>query len=335
MLAGDEGGEGPPMSNRQTDPPVPGRQVDPRQMTSQPILSLASNMSAPWQDILVREFHCDLENVDLAVPPTVEDCLAIQTGGWATSRGRVVRPFRLHIAAEDIFLVPHGVPTEWRISGRYDALQLYLSPALMAAVAQQALDADPGRVELRERATFRDPLIYAIGLELRAEVISDGLAGRLYTESLAHTLAVHLLRDHAIFPPRPPRLAYDLSGPVLRRVVDYVNANLAHDLSLAEIAAVVHFSPYHLTRLFKRAVGVSLHQYVIAQRVAAARRLIVAGRLPLAEIAAYVGFADQSHLTRHFKRLQGVSPVEFVRQRKNIQSPRTNLQDPSSPEELY
>jgi AraC family transcriptional regulator len=182
----------------------------------------------------------------------------------------------------------------------------------MATVALETLDTDPARVELKERLGFHDPLIYAIALALRDDTIAGGFADRLYADSLAHTLAVHLLRNHAVFLHQLPPLSYDLSGPMLRRVMDYIQANLAQELTLAELANVVYLSPYHLARLFKRATGQSLHQYVIAQRVAAAQRLISAGQLPQAEIARQVGFADQSHMIRHFKRLLGVSPATFA-----------------------
>jgi len=75
----------------------------------------------------------------------------------------------------------------------------------------------------------------------------------------------------------------------------------------------VHLSPFHLARLFKQVLGVSPHQYLIQVRVNSARSLLSAGsgERSLAEIAAAVGFADQSHLTRHFKRITGITPRQF------------------------
>jgi len=68
-----------------------------------------------------------------------------------------------------------------------------------------------------------------------------------------------------------------------------------------------------LTRLFKRTLGISLYQHVLQVRVNSARSLLAAGTSgrSLAEIAAAVGFADQSHLTRHFKRITGITPRQF------------------------
>ena len=74
---------------------------------------------------------------------------------------------------------------------------------------------------------------------------------------------------------------------------------------------MAHLSEFHFARQFKRATGLAPHQFVIAQRVQRAKALIRDGRLPLAAVAASVGFASQSHLSHHFKRLVGCTPAEF------------------------
>jgi AraC family transcriptional regulator len=71
-------------------------------------------------------------------------------------------------------------------------------------------------------------------------------------------------------------------------------------------------NPYHFARQFKASTGLPPHQYVIARRVERARELLQGGgELSLAEVAADVGFADQSQLSHHFKRLVGVTPGRF------------------------
>jgi AraC family transcriptional regulator len=93
----------------------------------------------------------------------------------------------------------------------------------------------------------------------------------------------------------------------------FIHANYARELSLTDIAEAAHLSPFHLARLFKQSLGVSPHQYLIHVRVDSARWLLSAGsgERSLAEVASAVGFADQSHLTRHFKRVTGVTPRQF------------------------
>jgi AraC family transcriptional regulator len=98
----------------------------------------------------------------------------------------------------------------------------------------------------------------------------------------------------------------------LRAVIEYIDEHLGSELSLDDLAAVARLSPYHFARLFKNSTGLPPHQYVIARRVERAKELLRDRvRLPLAEIALEMGFSSQSHFTRHFKRLVGVTPRLF------------------------
>ena len=88
--------------------------------------------------------------------------------------------------------------------------------------------------------------------------------------------------------------------------------HLDADLTLERLAAAARLSVYHFARQFRAATGLPPHQYVILRRVERAKQLLQAGRdLPLAEVAARAGFADQSQFSRHFKRLVGVTPGQF------------------------
>ncbi|MHC3394799.1 helix-turn-helix domain-containing protein, partial [Streptomyces lavendulocolor] len=82
--------------------------------------------------------------------------------------------------------------------------------------------------------------------------------------------------------------------------------------SLDEAARLVHAPPAHLVRAISAAFGIAPHQYLTARRVARARRLLLDGQPPGA-VAAAAGVYDQSHLTRHFKRLVGVAPGRYAR----------------------
>ena len=149
-------------------------------------------------------------------------------------------------------------------------------------------------------------------LALDAELLAGGLGSRLLAESLGNVLAVHLLRHFSAAGPADDRPGGVLPRHKLRAVIDYIHEHLDAELSLDHLAAVAHVSPYHFARLFKNSTGLPPHQYVIARRVERAKELLRdRERLPLAEVAAEVGFADQSHFTRHFKRLVGVTPRRF------------------------
>src|SRR5262249_30742825 len=98
----------------------------------------------------------------------------------------------------------------------------------------------------------------------------------------------------------------------LRAVVEYVEDHLEASPTLEQMAAIARLSVYHFARQFKAATGLPPHQYVILRRVDRAKQLLqCGGDLSLAELAAHAGFSDQSQLTRHFKRIVGVTPGQF------------------------
>lgn len=151
-------------------------------------------------------------------------------------------------------------------------------------------------------------------------------AQKMHDESRSN-LAASRAPIASTIPQTSPACQGRLATPTLRRIFDYINSHLEHDLTLAEIAREANLSPYHFTRLFKQTTGESLHQYVIRQRVEAAKRLLLDEQLPIAEVATKVGFADQSHLGRHLKRSFGVTPQTLVKEGKNLPNQRKNLQD--------
>jgi AraC-like DNA-binding protein len=109
--------------------------------------------------------------------------------------------------------------------------------------------------------------------------------------------------------PADPRLG--LTPAVARRVRDYVDAHLDGKLSVKTLAAVAGVSESHFIRAFKTAEGMTPHAFVLECRLAKARHLLIESPLSLSAIAAVVGFADQSHLARHFRQRHGISPSEF------------------------
>ncbi|MFG2128982.1 AraC family transcriptional regulator [Streptomyces sp. NPDC048751] len=122
------------------------------------------------------------------------------------------------------------------------------------------------------------------------------------------TLIGERLRDHfrrTVRAPRPdPALA--------RRLRELLDAYVVQGISLERAADVVQAHPAHLVRAFSGAYGIAPHQYLTARRVDLARRLLLDGRSP-AEVAAAAGFYDQAHLTRHFRKLVGVTPGRYGR----------------------
>jgi AraC-like DNA-binding protein len=115
----------------------------------------------------------------------------------------------------------------------------------------------------------------------------------------------------ALFPPGKEPLA-------VRRAREYLEAHQAGQVTLAEIANVADLSPFHLLRVFRAALGLPPHAYLTQMRVARAKTLLSLG-MPISQVAFEAGFVDQSHLSRHFKRFVGVTPGQYLLDRKNVQ----------------
>ncbi|MGW0551464.1 AraC family transcriptional regulator [Streptomyces altiplanensis] len=112
-----------------------------------------------------------------------------------------------------------------------------------------------------------------------------------------------------------PRAAFGSAEPdrgVAQSLRDLLDERLLEGIALEEAARLVHAHPTHLVRAFSGAFGIAPHQYVTSRRVDLARRLLLGGQPP-GEVATAAGFYDQSHLTRHFKRVVGTTPGRYAR----------------------
>lgn len=102
-----------------------------------------------------------------------------------------------------------------------------------------------------------------------------------------------------------------LSPHRLARAVEFMQAHIADDIGVAQIAAAASLSLFHFSRAFRNTTGLSPYRYLLQCRVARVRELLADGDRPLAEVAALAGFADQSHMTNMFKRWTGVTPLRY------------------------
>ncbi|WP_407651931.1 helix-turn-helix domain-containing protein [Dongia soli] len=108
-----------------------------------------------------------------------------------------------------------------------------------------------------------------------------------------------------------PQARGGLPPGATRRVLEYVETHLSEKIDLAVLAGVAGFSVFHFAREFKQTAGVTPHFYLLQKRVQRAKEMLTRTDLSLSEIALAAGFADQSHLARHFRRIVGSTPREF------------------------
>jgi transcriptional regulator GlxA family with amidase domain len=112
-----------------------------------------------------------------------------------------------------------------------------------------------------------------------------------------------------------PKIRGGLVPSAVRRIREYVEANIEFKIELVDLAAIANLSRCHFAHAFKQSLGCTPHRYVMSQRLERARQLLGESALPIAEIALATGFADQSHLSRSFRASFGMSPRAYRRSR--------------------
>jgi AraC-like DNA-binding protein len=158
-----------------------------------------------------------------------------------------------------------------------------------------------------DRPGLRDPLLRRRVHQLHTALTPTGeeLEAETRLVLIRERLDRHLRRAAGVVP--------DRRDPVLaHRLRELLDTRIAEGVTLAEAARLLHAHPSHLVRAFGQAFGMPPHQYLTTRRVDLARRLLLEG-LPLSETATAAGFCDQSHLTRHFRRVVGISPGRYAR----------------------
>jgi AraC family transcriptional regulator len=205
-------------------------------------------------------------------------------------------------------VVPAGSSTRWTLTAPATSLLLRLNPSLMRDTAEH-MRLDP---ELAPAIHIRDPQIERIGWMMQTEEHDGHPGGRIFADSLASALAARLLALQTLAARQPPATPVRaLPAWQLRAVRDYIEANLDQDLTLAELAAVAGFSVSHFKELFRHAVGMPVHRFVLARRVERARQLLQQGQLTNTEIALEAGFAHPSHMARSIRQSLNLTPAQL------------------------
>ena len=197
----------------------------------------------------------------------------------------------------------------WTVPAK--ALIIALDTSIIERTYIDAFDRDAERLPVI--VGVADSTVQQFAALCDQEIAEGGAAGRLYTESLATALVVHLFRSYGVSPHKSPRMIGGLAPLQLRRVMDYIEARLDHDLGLAELAALAELSTHHFGQAFKASMGMPPHRYLIERRIHRAKELLIGGNRSIAEIAVGVGFSSQSHMTFNFRKLVTTTPARYRR----------------------
>jgi AraC family transcriptional regulator len=270
---------------------------------------LFSSVKAGWDNVFL-EYHCQPSGEHEEVCASGHSIAIFTKVGDCNRAERTVdgQFYQHSVEAGDILIIPAnaGVKANWE--GDSEFILIGLHPQVFSYILNGSTSLE--KVEITPQITIADPLILQIGLALNL-LLQNNIYNRLYVETIANALFVHLIQYYSSTKSIAKEYRDGLGKSQLRQVTDYIIANLDRDLYLQELADIVRVSPRYFASLFKRSTGLTPHQYVISLRIDRAKQLLLQGTISIADIAQTVGFANQSHLNLHFKRLVGVTPKYF------------------------
>jgi AraC family transcriptional regulator len=281
---------------------------------------LASSAGLGWSTMSVELRSHGVFEAPAIIPQHVEICLVVEGNENSLVR-RTGSGFCQEAVPKTgaIWLSPAGVGKDIGITAPIgQTMHVYLPTSLFDRLKDDFNLPNAPADSIRLTAGICDDVIDHIGRSILSELKSATAASRMYVETASLTLAARLLRNHcdtgACAPLDSPE--HRLGHTRLRRVLDYIAANIREDITLAGLAEIAGYSPFHFARKFALAMGIPPHRYISRVRLENAMAELTAGRLPLAQIALNAQFSSQASFTRAFRRATGMPPMEFRRRRR-------------------
>jgi AraC family transcriptional regulator len=207
---------------------------------------------------------------------------------------------------------PIGFSEKAVLSDPIDCVHLCLPSGLIDRSAEQDFDVDASKIELAFAGGFHDHFINEVAQALwsLSEQPSHS-TDRLFVDGLTAALVAHVIKRYTVDRWKPKGMPRALDSHRLKRVLDYIDANLFESLALNQLAAEACLSPFHFSRLFKDATGLSPQRYVTDRRVQAAKFALASEHSSLIDIALEHGFGSLDNFIRVFRKNTGETPSRY------------------------
>ena len=194
-----------------------------------------------------------------------------------------------------------------------DVFHVYIAPEHLDAVARAAHDDPSHRTKLVASAGLRDPILYDLIVDVMDEMRRPGIGHALALQATSDRLLLHLVRHHCVS--ADDAITDTALEPRLRSAITDIVAHLDAPLRIEALARDLDLSVNQLIRVFRSRLGCTPQAFIREQRLIRARELLTDGVHSVADVAAQTGFADQSHLSRHFRKRFGETPSGWKRRR--------------------
>lgn len=221
----------------------------------------------------------------------------------------------------EVIVTPAGVSSGWRWHTKGKTLLITLELARLERFAKQELGIVLTKEQLKGVSQFLDKDIATAG-EMMLEALRNKSTGSdIMYESYARVFLVKLIQKYGV--ERKEELVFTRSFTALhyKKVLLYIDNNFDKRIVVEDMAAEAGLSPYHFSRLFKKTIGQSPHQFLLAFRIEQAKKIMRSNKkAKLFDIAVSSGFSDQAHFNRVFKQLSGKTPGCWRKEIDNIES---------------
>src|SRR5215510_13819331 len=213
---------------------------------------------------------------------------------------------RLTFEEGDMGLCPR-YSERWFVCSDVEHLILTISDGALKAANDGAGDS----VELRHELRLLDKRLASLATAANAERIAGFPSGQLFLDSVEQAIAVILVDSYAVRQ-LPARKYRGGLGPArLRKVREFVHANIEEELNLKEMAQSVGLSTAHFSQMFRKSTGESPHRFVLRQRIERGQEMLRTAEWRILDVAIACGFKTQQHFARVFRKFCGASPTEY------------------------
>lgn len=209
-------------------------------------------------------------------------------------------------------LMPQGHDSHWQINGKVEFVHLYFTDEALKQFAAITFDSDVRCIEFKDLLYQKDDTLGQLITEQLSLSVASMSRSPLHTEQAFHNVMHHLLQKYNVFHLSSHNISGGLIPLHMRRVKDAIHAHLSENLSLEKLARLVDLSPFHFSRMFKLSIGDSPANYITRIRIERVKSLLDSS-MSIAEISLQTGFSHQSHMTRNFKKLTGMTPAVYRR----------------------
>ena len=208
-------------------------------------------------------------------------------------------------------IVPEGEENSFCMDRSLQTLNLVFRSDQLRALADREWKPHGPTIEVVPVYHQNAPEIVALGQAFASLLRSPREGSGLYAETLWTQIAIQVLWNYSSLPGHSETWVERLPDARLRRVIDYLEASLASEISLGDIADVAELTPNYFLGAFKKATGKTPHRYLTERRVAKGCELLSNPQLSIVEIALAVGFSSQSHFTTVFGRFMNTTPGSY------------------------